>query len=137
MISLDGLYQANIFSTGFKRINISFDELIYFRLLATAGSLATPPVPSASVVSILVVLSSIDIQVHNVGLLMALEWYNDRIRCTSNTLTIILGAVMVERLCKTSLNSDQELDSYKNTQERPLYDSEIRVLVNKDKSSEH
>lgn len=75
MISLDGLSQANIFSAGFKRTNISFDELIYFRLLATAGSLATPPVPSASVVSILVVLSSIDIQVHNVGLLMALEWY--------------------------------------------------------------
>uniref|UniRef100_K1QDJ6 Uncharacterized protein n=1 Tax=Magallana gigas TaxID=29159 RepID=K1QDJ6_MAGGI len=57
----------------------------------------------------------------------------DRIRTTSNTLTIILGAVMVERLCKTRLNSDQEMDSYKNTQGRPLYDSEIRVLV-KDKS---
>uniref|UniRef100_K1QZG1 Amino acid transporter n=1 Tax=Magallana gigas TaxID=29159 RepID=K1QZG1_MAGGI len=116
-------------------MTIDTSIVVVIGLLATAGSLATPPVPSASVVSILVVLSSIDIQVHNVGLLMALEWYNDRIRCTSNTLTIILGAVMVERLCKTSLNSDQELDSYKNTQEKPLYDSEIRVLVNK--SSEH
>ena len=41
---------------------------------------------------------------------------------------------MVERLCKTSLNSDQEMDSYKKTQERPPYDSEIRVLMNKDKA---
>ncbi|XP_052714335.1 excitatory amino acid transporter-like [Crassostrea angulata] len=112
-------------------------KVVIIGLLSTAGSMATPSVPSSSVVSILVVLSSIDIQVHSIGLLMALEWYNDRIRSTSNTLTIILGAVMVERLCKTSLNSDQEMDSYKNTQETPLYDSEIRVFVNKDKSLEH
>lgn len=131
-ICLSALFLAQL-----DGMTIDTSIVVVIGLLATAGSLATPPVPSASVVSILVVLSSIDIQVHNVGLLMALEWYNDRIRCTSNTLTIILGAVMVERLCKTSLNPDQEMDSYKNTQETPLYDSEIRVLVNKDKSSEH
>lgn len=127
-ICLSALFLAQL-----DGMTLDTSKVVVIGLLSTAGSLATPPVPSASVVSVLVVLSSIDIQVHNVGLLMALEWYNDRIRSTSNTLTIILGAVMVERLCKTSLNSDQELDSCKNTQERPLYDSEIRVLVNKDK----
>lgn len=130
-ICLSALFLAQL-----EGMSINASKVIIIGLLSTAGALAVPPVPSSSIVSILVVLSSIDIQVHNVGLLMALEWYNDRIRTTSNATTIILGAVMVERLCKTSLNTDQEHDSYKNTEEKPLYDSEIRVLVNKDKQLE-
>lgn len=51
------------------------DTLPYPSLLSAVGSLAIPSVPSASVVSVLVVLSSLDVQIHNVGLLMALEWY--------------------------------------------------------------
>lgn len=130
-ICLSALFLAQL-----EGMTLDASRVVVIGLLSTAGSLATPPVPSASVVAILVVLSSLDIQVHNVGLLMALEWYNDRIRSTSNTLTIIMGAVMVERLCKTSLSADQEQDSNKNTKEKPLYDSEIRVLVNKDKPLE-
>lgn len=47
----------------------------YFSLLSAAGAMAVTPVPSSSIISILVVLSSIGIETHNVGLLMALEWY--------------------------------------------------------------
>lgn len=128
-ICLSALFLAQL-----EGMNMNASRVVIIGLLSTAGALAVPPVPSSSIVSVLVVLSSIDIQVHNVGLLMALEWYNDRIRTTSNATTTVLGAVMVERLCKTSLNSEQELDSYKKTQERPPYDSEIRVLMNKDKA---
>ncbi|XP_052717714.1 excitatory amino acid transporter-like [Crassostrea angulata] len=128
-ICLSALFLAQL-----EGMNMNASRVVIIGLLSTAGALAVPPVPSSSIVSVLVVLSSIDIQVHNVGLLMALEWYNDRIRTTSNATTTVLGAVMVERLCKTRLNSEQEMDSYKKTQERPLYDSEIRVLVNKDKA---
>lgn len=77
-------------------------------MLSAVGSLAVPSVPSASIVSILVVLSSLDVQVHNIGLLMALEWYNDRIRTTSNTMTIIVGAVVIDKLCKATLSDSQE-----------------------------
>ena len=47
----------------------------FFSLLTAAGSLAIPAVPSASVISVLIVLSSLDIQVHNIGIVFALEWY--------------------------------------------------------------
>ena len=47
----------------------------YFSLLTAAGSLAIPSVPSSSVVAVLIVLSSLDIQVHNIGIVFALEWY--------------------------------------------------------------
>ncbi|XP_062615329.1 excitatory amino acid transporter 2-like [Saccostrea cucullata] len=94
-------------------------------LLSTVGSFAVPSVPSASIVSLLVVLSSIDIEVHNIGLLMALEWFNDRFRTTSNTLTIIVGAVVIERLCRSSLRSA----SNNSLEEDPTKESEIKVIV--------
>ena len=47
----------------------------FFSLLTAAGSLAIPAVPSSSVVAVLIVLSSLDIQVHNIGIVLALEWY--------------------------------------------------------------
>ena len=53
----------------------SYGVLTFFSLLTAAGSLAIPAVPSASVISVLIVLSSLDIQVHNIGIVFALEWY--------------------------------------------------------------
>lgn len=93
-------------------------------LLSAVGSLAVPSVPSASIVSILVVLSSLDVQVHNIGLLMALEWYNDRIRTTSNTMTIIVGAVVIDKLCKATLSASQE-----SALETKIIDTEASIQV--------
>ena len=53
----------------------SYGVLTFFSLLTAAGSLAIPAVPSASVISVLIVLSSLDIQVHNIGIVFAVEWY--------------------------------------------------------------
>lgn len=33
---------------------------------------------------------------------------SDRIRTTSNTMTIIIGAVLIDKLCKATLNASQE-----------------------------
>ncbi|XP_056014314.1 neutral amino acid transporter A-like isoform X2 [Ostrea edulis] len=66
---------SSLFLTQLEGMSIDASKVVIIGLLSTAGALAVPPVPSASIVSILVVLTSVDIEVSNVGLLIALEWY--------------------------------------------------------------
>ncbi|XP_062587359.1 excitatory amino acid transporter 2-like [Saccostrea cucullata] len=114
-----------LFMVQLEGISVDASNILFIGLLSTVGSLAIPAVPSASIVSLLIVLSSVDIKVNNIGLLMALEWFNDRIRSTSNTLTIIVGAVVIDRLCRSSLRSA----SNNSLEEDPTKESEIKVIV--------
>lgn len=113
-----------LFMLQLEGVPLGTSNVLLIGLLSAVGSLSVPSVPSGSIVSILVVLSSLDVQIHNIGLLMALEWYNDRIRTTSNTMTIIIGAVVVDKLCKSTLSSPQE-----QPLETKAIDSEISVQV--------
>ncbi|XP_048781372.2 excitatory amino acid transporter-like [Ostrea edulis] len=112
-----------MFLVQLEGISLGATKILFIGLLSAVGSLAVPSVPSASIVSVLVVLSSLDVQVNNIGLLMALEWYNDRIRTTSNTMTIIIGAVVIERLCRSSLKSAED----PIPDEKPTPDPEVNV----------
>ena len=47
-----------------------------FSVLASVGSLATPGVPSSSIVTILMILASLDIPPANLGIIIALEWFS-------------------------------------------------------------
>ncbi|XP_041367643.1 excitatory amino acid transporter-like [Gigantopelta aegis] len=76
-------------------------------ILATAGSLAIPFVPSASIVTLLILLSSLNMSPANIGLIMAVEWYTDRIRTTSNTLSCCLCTVVTYQLSKRWLTSTE------------------------------
>lgn len=113
-----------LFMVQLEGMPLGVSNILLIGLLSAVGSLAVPSVPSASIVSILVVLSSLDVQVHNIGLLMALEWYNDRIRTTSNTMTIIVGAVVIDKLCKATLSASQE-----SALETKIIDTEASIQV--------
>ena len=56
---------------------------------------------------------------------------SDRIRSTSNTMTILVGAVILDRICKSSLSVPT------NQQEETLNEPEPEVIVhiNKEKDS--
>ncbi|XP_062602401.1 excitatory amino acid transporter 2-like [Saccostrea cucullata] len=112
-----------LFLVQLEGMSLAASKILLIGLLSSVGSLAVPSVPSASIVSVLVVLSSLDVQVHNIGLLMALEWYNDRIRTTSNTMTIIIGAVVIDRLCSSSLKSAED----NSPKESPAMESEVKI----------
>ena len=45
-------------------------------VLAAVGSLAIPAIPSASVVTVLMVTASLNVPPANIGILLALEWFS-------------------------------------------------------------
>ncbi|KAK3102645.1 hypothetical protein FSP39_012842 [Pinctada imbricata] len=94
---------SSLFILRLEGRDISPVDVLIVGSLTTAGSLALPPVPSTAVVTVLTVLSPFDISAQHIGLLMALEWYNDRIRTISNTLTVIFGSLLINKCCEKQL----------------------------------
>ncbi|XP_046367999.2 excitatory amino acid transporter-like [Haliotis rufescens] len=101
-------------------------KIVMIAILATVGSLAIPSVPSASIVTLLILLSSLNIRAVNIGLILAVEWYTDRIRTTSNSMSCLLCAVFTYRFSAKLLS----------TQGPPGGDdavSEVTVTMNNEK----
>jgi len=46
-----------------------------FRLLVTIAAMAIPSVPSASIMTTIMILTSMNIPVEDIALLLAIEWY--------------------------------------------------------------
>ncbi|KAJ8299098.1 hypothetical protein KUTeg_023158 [Tegillarca granosa] len=69
-ICMSSLFIANL--EGFE---LNAVRIILIVIVSSLGALALPAVPSASIVTIIIVLSSLDIPARKVGILIALEWY--------------------------------------------------------------
>ncbi|XP_050403240.2 excitatory amino acid transporter [Patella vulgata] len=80
--------------------DLNAGTIITMIVLITVNSLAIPAVTSSSVVTLLIVLSSMNIEPVNIGLIMALEWYTDRIRTAANVMSSVLCTVITNKLCK-------------------------------------
>ena len=58
-------------------IELRVNALIFFlsRLLVTVAAMAIPSVPSASIMTTIMILTSMNIPVEDIALLLAVEWY--------------------------------------------------------------
>lgn len=84
-------------------------DVIVIGLLVTVSSLAIPSVPSASIVTIIMILSSVDIPAESIALLLALEFLLDRLRTTSSVTSNTMCAAVTHHFCRQGLISAQVL----------------------------
>ena len=66
--------------------------------------LCLPSVPSASIVTILVVLNAINYSYLPIAILYTVEWLLDRVRTAVNLYSHCFCAVITYELCKNNLN---------------------------------
>lgn len=97
-----------------------FGKVVTLFSLTAISSLALPAVPSASIVAIIMVLSSLNIPVHAVALLFAVEWFLDRIRTAANVLSHTCCAAVAQRYCRQDPGTTKELE---------MLEQEIEVIV--------
>ncbi|KAJ8313454.1 hypothetical protein KUTeg_008995 [Tegillarca granosa] len=65
--------------------------------------MALPSVPSSSIVTLVMILTSLNIPSHDIALLFAVEWFLDRIRTAANVLSHTTCAAVTYQFCKSSL----------------------------------
>ncbi|KAJ9598421.1 hypothetical protein L9F63_010896, partial [Diploptera punctata] len=107
-INMDGtalfVAVASFFIAQMSDLHLSLGEIITVCLASTAASFSSASVPSAALVLIFMVLSTIDAPVQDVSF-CGVNWIIDRIRTTNNMLGDCYAAAVVEHLSKQQLLS--------------------------------
>ncbi|KAG1689112.1 Excitatory amino acid transporter 2 [Nymphon striatum] len=108
-VNMDGtaLYEAvaAIFIAQMNGIELSPGEVITVSLTATAASIGAASVPSAGLVTMLLVLTAVGLPTRDVSLIVAVDWFLDRIRTSINVLGDAYGAGIVYHLSKSELDA--------------------------------
>lgn len=113
-VNMDGtaLYEAvaALFIAQMNGITLSAGEVIAVSLTATAASIGAASVPSAGLVTMLLVLTAVGLPTQDISMIVAVDWLLDRIRTSINVLGDAFGAGIVYHLSKAELDQmDAEL----------------------------
>ncbi|CAL7949748.1 unnamed protein product [Xylocopa violacea] len=113
-INMDGtaLYEAiaAIFIAQYRKIPLSFGNVIGISITATAASIGAAGIPQAGLVTMVMVLDTVGLPAKDVTLIIAVDWLLDRFRTTINVVCDALGAYVIEHMSKKELlaNANQQ-----------------------------
>lgn len=117
-INMDGtaLYEAvaAIFIAQMNNIDLDWGQIITVSLTATLASVGAASIPSAGLVTMLLILTAVGLPTQDISLLVAVDWLLDRFRTSVNVIGDSYGAGIVYHLSK------DELDMYDAQQAREM-----------------
>ncbi|KJH41293.1 excitatory amino acid transporter 1 domain protein [Dictyocaulus viviparus] len=108
MVNMDGtaLYEAtaSIFIAQINGMDLSFGQLLTVSITATLASIGAAAIPSAGLVTMMIVLTALGLPVHDISLILAVDWFLDRLRTSVNVIGDAFGCGFVYHLSKNDLD---------------------------------
>ncbi|XP_008310739.1 excitatory amino acid transporter 2 isoform X2 [Cynoglossus semilaevis] len=112
-INMDGtaLYEAvaAIFIAQMNGIHLDMGQIVTVSLTATLASVGAASIPSAGLVTMLLILTAVGLPTQDISLLVAVDWLLDRFRTSVNVVGDSYGAGIVFHMSKAEL---EELDAH-------------------------
>ncbi|XP_078334175.1 excitatory amino acid transporter 1-like [Crassostrea virginica] len=105
-----------LFVAQLVNIDVDFSKVAIVCILTSFSTLAVPSVTGASLITVIILLTALNIPAEAASLLFALEWFLDRFRSVVNYYIQTLGVVVTYEKCKATLPSPE--DESEETEER-------------------
>jgi len=83
--------------------NLTLVDYITISLTATMASVGAASIPSAGLVTLVLVVTALGLPTKDIGILFSVEWILDRCRTTVNVLGDSIGAGIVAKLSEKDL----------------------------------
>lgn len=103
-INMDGtaLYEsaAVMFIAQAYGIDMSLSEQAIIFVTATLAAIGAAGIPEAGLVTMVIVLSAVNLPLEGIGLLLAVDWFLDRFRTSVNVWGDSVGAAVIDRVIK-------------------------------------
>uniref|UniRef100_A0A4W3IE01 Amino acid transporter n=1 Tax=Callorhinchus milii TaxID=7868 RepID=A0A4W3IE01_CALMI len=127
-INMDGtaLYEAvaAIFIAQMNGIILDSGQIITVSLTATLASVGAASIPSAGLVTMLLILTAVGLPTQDISLLIAVDWLLDRMRTSVNVVGDSIGAGIVHHLSRGELAAidaqNKDRDDVEMIKLRPL-----------------
>lgn len=107
-VNMDGtaLYEAvaAIFIAQMNGIHLSAGAIVTVSMTATLASIGAATIPSAGLVTMIMVLTAVGLPVQDISLIVAVDWLLDRFRTSVNVLGDSFGAGIVYHLSRAELD---------------------------------
>lgn len=109
-ISMDGtaLYEgvAAIFIAQITGKPLGAVDLITISITATLAAIGAAGVPEAGLITISIVLTAVGLPLDNIGLLLTIDWFLDRLRTSVNVLGDSFGCAIIDHFEKDKIAQD-------------------------------
>ncbi|XP_032895143.1 excitatory amino acid transporter 2 isoform X1 [Amblyraja radiata] len=106
-INMDGtaLYEAvaAIFIAQMNNIHLDAGQIVTVSLTATLASIGAASIPSAGLVTMLLILTAVGLPTQDISLLVAVDWLLDRMRTSVNVVGDSFGAGIIYHLSREEL----------------------------------
>ncbi|CAF0717381.1 unnamed protein product [Brachionus calyciflorus] len=135
-INMDGtaLYEAVavIFIAQLNDRELKFIDLVITSFTATLAAIGAASVPSAGLVTMLIVLGALNLPTHQISLIYTVDWFLDRLRTTVNVWGDSIGAGIVDHLSRKEIEQIEEEnrrnDGYQEVNQNEDIDVEVRKV---------
>jgi len=115
-ISMDGtaLYEgvAAIFIAQIVGKPLGPVDLITISITATLAAIGAAGVPEAGLITISIVLTAVGLPLDNIGLLLTIDWFLDRLRTSVNVMGDSFGCAVIDHYEKDKIGQDLTQTAY-------------------------
>lgn len=119
-VNMDGtaLYEgvSALWIAQLNKIHLAPGQIVTTVLTATAAAIGAAGIPSAGLVTMLIVLQAVNLPTEDIGLILAIDWFLDRFRTCVNVMGDALGAGIVEHLSRDEI----KFSEFDTSEEIPL-----------------